>query len=50
VTPPTLSQELAQTIAGARYEAIERAGHLSNLERPDEFNAVVGDFLHGVAP
>lgn len=45
VTPPALSQELAHLIPGARYEAIERAGHLTNLERPDEFNALVRDFI-----
>jgi 3-oxoadipate enol-lactonase len=45
VTPPELSSELAELIPGARYELIERAGHLSNLERPDEFNKVVREFI-----
>jgi 3-oxoadipate enol-lactonase len=48
VTPATLSRELTQLIPGARYEAIERAGHLTNLERPDEFNTLVGAFIRGV--
>ena len=45
VTPPALSHALAQLIAGARYEEIERAGHLTNLERPDAFNAAVEGFI-----
>ena len=48
VTPPALSRELTQLIPGARYEAIERAGHLANLERPQEFNTLVGAFIRGV--
>lgn len=48
VTPPTLSRELAHLIPGARLELIERAGHLGNIERPDEFNTVVGAFIRGV--
>ena len=27
---------------------MERAGHLTNLERPDEFNTIVGAFIRGV--
>ena len=48
VTPPALSHELARLIPGARYEEIERAGHLTNLEKPDEFNTLVGAFIRGV--
>ena len=45
ITPPALSHELMQLIPGARYEQIERAGHLTNLERPDDFNALVKAFI-----
>ena len=48
VTPPALSTALTQLIPGARYEPIEGAGHLSNLEQPDSFNTVVGAFVRGV--
>jgi 3-oxoadipate enol-lactonase len=48
VTPPALSRELAHVIPGARCELIERAGHLTNLERPEEFNTLVGAFIRGV--
>ena len=47
VTPPQLSRELAELIPGARYAAIGRAGHLTNLEQPDEFNRIVSEFIHG---
>jgi 3-oxoadipate enol-lactonase len=48
ITPPALSHELERLIPGARYEQIERAGHLTNLERPDQFNTLVGAFIRGV--
>jgi len=44
-TPPELSVELAGLIPRARYEPIDRAGHLTNLEQPDTFNRLVADFL-----
>ena len=47
-TPPSLSNELLQLVSGAVYETIAGAGHLSNLERPDDFNLVVDAFVRGV--
>jgi len=48
VTPPALSRDLAKLIPGARYEPIADAGHLGNLEKPAEFNTLVGAFIRGV--
>ena len=48
VTPPALSRQLAELIPGARYEAIEGAGHLTNLERPHEFNRLVEEFVRNL--
>lgn len=45
VTPPKLSLELASLVPGACYEEIHGAGHLSNLEKPDEFNRIVEEFI-----
>ena len=45
VTPPSLSIALAALIRGARYEPIERAGHIGNLEKPDQFNVLVSAFM-----
>lgn len=55
VTPPAMSHELAEGIAGAQLVILEGAGHLSNIERPERFNAALLDFLsvharQGVAP
>jgi len=48
VTSAALSHELTRLIPGARYEQIEGAGHLTNLEKPEEFNTLVGAFMRGV--
>jgi 3-oxoadipate enol-lactonase len=48
ITPPPLSQALTKMIPGARFELIERAGHLTNLEQPEAFNTAVGAFIRGV--
>jgi len=45
VTPPALSEQLAAGIPGARLARLAGAGHISNIERPREFNAAVLDFL-----
>ena len=46
-TPPSSAEELHAGIAGSRLAIIPGAAHLTNVERPDEFNAVVRDFLSG---
>jgi 3-oxoadipate enol-lactonase len=43
--PPAMGEAIAAGIAGARYHCIAGAAHLSNIEQPEEFNAVVGQFL-----
>ena len=47
VTPPSLSEELAGLIPDAKLQVIAGAGHLANLEKPDEFNNAVEDFIRG---
>ena len=49
-TPPALSAELAALIPGSRIAMIPGAGHLTNLERPAEFNQTVDDFLAEIEP
>ena len=39
------SKYMARTIPGARLEIISGAGHIVNLERPDEFNRIFREFL-----
>jgi pimeloyl-ACP methyl ester carboxylesterase len=45
VTPPSAADLLAATIPGASRVVIPGAGHLSNIERPEEFTAAVEAFL-----
>ena len=47
ITPPALSEELARAIPGARLQILVGAGHLTNIEKPDEFNEVVETFVEG---
>jgi 3-oxoadipate enol-lactonase len=45
LTPPDLARVMAARIPGARLTVISGAGHLSNIENPEAFNAAVLDFL-----
>jgi 3-oxoadipate enol-lactonase len=44
--PVVIAQDMARRIPGARLAIIEGAGHVSNLERPQEFNRLLAEFLH----
>jgi pimeloyl-ACP methyl ester carboxylesterase len=43
-SPLTVARAFADAIAGSRLVVIPGAGHVSNLERPDEFDRAVRDF------
>jgi pimeloyl-ACP methyl ester carboxylesterase len=43
--PPEATTPMGDQIPGARLEVIEGAGHLSNLEAPDEFNRLLREHL-----
>jgi 3-oxoadipate enol-lactonase len=45
VTPPTLAAAMAGRVYGSELVTIPNAGHLSNLENPEAFNAAVVRFL-----
>ncbi len=45
VTPRAAAEELHRGIAGSALVAIPQAGHLTNLEQPDAFDAAVKQFL-----
>lgn len=45
LTPPPVAQAMAEGIAGATFEAIEGAGHLSNLDAPAAFGAALERFV-----
>jgi 3-oxoadipate enol-lactonase len=48
--PVWKSRELAELIPGAKLTVLEGAAHGVNLERAEEFNAAVLDFLSAAAP
>jgi 3-oxoadipate enol-lactonase len=48
VTPVADSELMHREIGGSRLKIIEGAGHVSNLERPEEFNAALVKFLNDV--
>lgn len=46
VIPAANGRKLACSISGARFVLLEGAGHGINIERADEVNAEIKDFLH----
>ncbi|MDQ3473212.1 MAG: alpha/beta hydrolase, partial [Acidobacteriota bacterium] len=45
ITPPADAELMHREIAGSRLEIIKGAGHVLNLEKPEDFNAIVTSFL-----
>jgi pimeloyl-ACP methyl ester carboxylesterase len=45
LTPPELSQVIADGIAGATLVRIPRAGHLANVEQSQAFSSALAAFL-----
>jgi 3-oxoadipate enol-lactonase len=44
-TPPDQVRTLHRQIEGSLVEVIQGAAHLSNIDRPDAYNQIMGDFL-----
>jgi pimeloyl-ACP methyl ester carboxylesterase len=40
-----MAEAYARTLPRARREIVQGAGHLANIERADEWNALLRDFL-----
>jgi pimeloyl-ACP methyl ester carboxylesterase len=45
LTPPPLSEQMHRDIAGSELVVIQGAGHMSNMEQPEPFNAALARFL-----
>lgn len=45
VTPPDAARKIHEHVGGSQLVVIPEAGHLSNLEAPDDFNRALSDFL-----
>jgi 3-oxoadipate enol-lactonase len=48
ISSPDVMARMAGQIPDSRHVSLPRAGHLSNLEAPEEFNAALEEFLKGV--
>lgn len=46
VTPVSEAEVMNKAIAGSKLKVLNKTGHLSNLENPKEFNAVIAEFLN----
>lgn len=49
VTPPATSRAIAAALPDATLVEVPDAGHVSNVENPDAFNALVREFLTGLS-
>jgi pimeloyl-ACP methyl ester carboxylesterase len=47
-TPVHLSEEMHRGIPGSKLRIIEGSGHMTNLERPEEFNSILVSFLEAL--
>jgi 3-oxoadipate enol-lactonase len=45
VTPPSAAAEMHRAVVGSELVTIAEAGHLTNLEQPDAFDAAMSHFL-----
>ena len=43
--PPDLMAGLAAKVRGARHVSVPKAAHIANIQNPEGFNRVLGDFL-----
>jgi pimeloyl-ACP methyl ester carboxylesterase len=50
ITPPADSETMRREIRGSRLEVLEGAGHVSNIERAEEFNRALTKFLRDIQP
>ncbi len=47
-TPPDLVRETADLIPGSQFRLIRGAGHFPLVEKPAEYAAIIGTFLHDI--
>ena len=43
--PPELMKNLSEKVRGARHVSIPQAAHIANIQNPEGFNRVLGEFL-----
>lgn len=47
-TPPAMAREIHDNAPGSKLVVLENAAHLSNMERPREFDRALSEFLSGI--
>ncbi len=50
ITPVSDAKQMHDLITGSKLEVIEKAGHVSNIEKPEVFNSLLVEFLKEVYP
>lgn len=50
LTPPPLAESMHRKVSGSTLQFIPEAGHLSNMEQPERFNALLLEHLRLVGP
>lgn len=48
LSPPAEMEAMAKNIPGARFEVVPDAGHMTPMEKPQEFNMILRDFLRSL--
>lgn len=48
MAPQIAVRELFNALPNAQWRLLERSGHMLNVERPQEFNEALSNFLHGI--
>ena len=48
LTPVSVAEQMAAEISHAKLAVIDDCGHLSNIEKPEEFNQIVAEFLASI--
>jgi 3-oxoadipate enol-lactonase len=43
--PPELMKALSEKVRGARHVSVPNAAHIANIQNPEGFNRVLGEFL-----
>ncbi len=46
ITPPAKVEQMSREVAGSTFVEIPNAGHLPQIEEPEEFNKAVVEFLN----
>ena len=47
-TPPETAKSISTRISGAQFRMLADAGHISNIEQPEEFNRALLDHIEKV--